>query len=177
MARAPGWIRRHLVLCGVGVVLAVFLFFTAVLFVWPATDAPQRVDAVVVLGGSGDRLQQGFSLVRAGYAHVLVVSDHEEAPCPRSTDRRRVICFDPDPATTQGEARAVARMAATYHWTRLLIVPSTPQTTRARIRFDRCYPGTALYDPVSPGGLGEWIYSIAYEWVALGKALVLQRGC
>jgi hypothetical protein len=57
------------------------------------------------------------------------------------------------------------------------VVPSIPQTTRARIRFDRCYRGTLLFDPASPGGVGEWIRNVVYEWGALAKALTLQRGC
>jgi hypothetical protein len=178
MARRPLWVRRHPVLVGVvAVVVVVFLTLTAVLFVFPATNAPGRVDAVVVLGGSGDRLGKGLALVREGYAPVLLVSDHQEAPCLPDTRRYRVICFNPDPATTQGEAEEVGRIASERHWRSLLVVPSIPQTTRARVRIDRCFHGTVLFDPVSPGGIGEWIFSLAYEWGALVKAFTLQRAC
>jgi uncharacterized SAM-binding protein YcdF (DUF218 family) len=88
-----------------------------------------------------------------------------------------IICFIPHPLTTQGEARAVARLARTHNWRQIILVPGIPQTTRARIRFDRCYHGTLLFDPASPGGLGEWIHNVIYEWGALIKALALQRGC
>ena len=164
----------------VGVVAAVvvaFLVLTAVLFVFPATNAPQRVDAVVVLGGSGDRLGKALTLVREGYAPVLLVSDHQEAPCLPDTRRYRVVCFNPDPATTQGEAEEVGRIASAHHWDRLLVVSSIPQTTRARIRIDRCFHGTVLFDPVSPGGIAQWFFSLAYEWGALIKAFTLQRSC
>lgn len=161
----------------VAVLVVAFVVATLVLFVRPSTDAPRRVDAVVVLGGSGDRVAKGLTLARAGYAPVLVVSDHDQAPCPASWPGVRVLCFDPDPASTQGEAEDVARLAARHHWESLLVVPSVPQTTRARIRFDRCYHGTVLFDPSSPGGVGEWLYNLAYEWGALTKAMVWQRSC
>jgi len=167
----------HRVLIGSALVLLIaFLTLTAVLFVWPATNAPQRVNAIVVLGGSGDRVAKGVALARAGYAPMLLISDHDEAPCPKSEDHFQVICFNPDPPNTQVEARYLARVADARHWHRLLVVPSVPQTTRARIRLKRCYKGTLLFDPASPGGIGTWIYSIAYEWGSLLKALV-QRGC
>lgn len=159
-----------LLLCG-------FLVATALLFVWPATNAPERVNAIVVLGGSGPRWQKGLALAREGYAPVLVLSDHPEAPCPKSWRTVRVICINPTPASTRGEAREVSQMAAEYRWNRLLVVTSIPQTTRARIRLDRCYQGTMLFDPVVPGGFGEWVYNLAYEWGALVKALVWQRAC
>lgn len=54
-----------------GVMIAVVLTLTAVFFVWPSTNAPRRSDAIVVLGGSGPRLQKGLALARAGYAPYL----------------------------------------------------------------------------------------------------------
>ncbi len=177
MARA-GRLRRHRVLIGVLVVLVVaFLALTAVLFVWPATNAPRRVDAIVVLGGSGDRIAKGLALARDGYAPFLVISDHDEAPCPKGPPGVRVICFNPNPASTQGEAEAVARMATDHRWDSLIVVSSIPQTTRARIRFDRCFNGSLLFVPTSPGGLSQWLYGVVYEWGALAKALTIQRGC
>ena len=67
-----------------------------------------------------------------------------------------MICFSPVPDTTQGEAREVAKLARSYDWRQIIVVPGTPQTTRARIRFARCYHGTLLFDPASPGnGKGD----------------------
>ncbi len=174
------WTRRSRALMATATVLVVaFLVLTAVLFVWPATNAPQRVNAIVVLSGSpwSSRWQRGLGLARDGYAPVLVRSDPLWTPCPRGPARVEVICFDPDPATTQGEAVDVARIAAEHHWHRLLVVTIVTQTTRARIRFERCYHGAVLFSAVSPRGVAGWLFNVAYEWGALGKALVLQRGC
>ena len=172
------WTRRHRVLVGtLAALIVAFLVFTLVLFVRPATNAPERVDAIVVLGGSGDRVQKGLTLARDGYAPVLVVSNTWPNPCPKAPAGVQVICFTPNPASTRGEARAVARLAAVHHWQRLLLIPSVPQTTRARIRFARCFHGVLLFDPASPGGLGQWLLNVPYEWAALTKALIFQRGC
>ena len=158
-------------------IVVVILLLTAVLFVWPSTSGPRRSNAIVVLGGSGLRVQKGLALARAGYAPNLVISITPLVPCPRPPNQVKVICFVPDPLTTQGEARAVAKLAHEHHWRQMIVVSSVPQTTRARIRLDRCYHGALLFDPVGPGGLGAWMYGIVYEWGALAKALTLQRGC
>jgi len=168
---------RRIILIAIAALLALFLVLTAVLFVWPATNAPRRSDAIVVLGGSGPRIQKGLALARAGYAPYLVISGYDRATCPPSPPGVSVICFMPHPGTTQGEARAVAKLARADKWHQIIVVSGTPQTTRARIRFDRCYHGTLLFDPASPGGLGEWIHNVVYEWGALVKAATLQRGC
>jgi uncharacterized SAM-binding protein YcdF (DUF218 family) len=172
---------RRNVFVTLGVLITSCLVLTAILFVWPATNAPRRSDAIVVLNGSGPRLQKGFALARAGYAPYLVISILSRADggqCPTASPAGvSIICFAPNPSTTQGEARAVAVMARTHDWHQLIVIPAVPQTTRARLRFDRCYHGTLLFDPASPGGFGAWIHNVVYEWGALTKALILQRGC
>jgi uncharacterized SAM-binding protein YcdF (DUF218 family) len=172
----PRWILRRC-LATFCVMIVILLTLTAVLFVWPSTNAPRRSDAIVVLGGSGPRLQKGLALARAGYAPYLAVSGGNHTACPSPTHGVQVICFAPHPDTTQGEARATTRLAHAHDWQQIVVVSGTPQTTRARIRFDRCYHGALLFDPVSPGSLDSWVHNVIYEWGALAKALTLQRGC
>jgi hypothetical protein len=78
------------------------------------------------------------------------------------------------PAPTQRRERRGRRQ---YHWHQIIVVSGTPQTTRARIRFDRCYHGTLLFDPADPAGVASWIHNVVYEWAALIKAETIQRGC
>jgi hypothetical protein len=161
--------------------LAAFVLFaaaTARLFVFPATDQPRRADAIVMFDGGPDRRARAFELARAGYAPVLVVSIPGETMCPTAAAPSgvRLICFRPDPSTTQGESRETARLAQRYGWDEVLLVVGRQQDTRARIRLGRCFDGRILVDTVSHPLL-HWPYAVVYEWGALAKALVWQRDC
>jgi uncharacterized SAM-binding protein YcdF (DUF218 family) len=145
------------------------------LFVYPAKDAPGDVDAIVVLGGDPRRLTLGLKLAAEGYSPTLLVSTSPET-CPAPPARVRVVCFQPHPATTQGEARYVASAAMKNNWKKLIVVSSVDQTTRARIRFKRCTNVEVRYVP-SATPVQDLPFRIAYEWGALAKALLLQRGC
>ena len=171
----PHRLRRNLI--ALVVIFALFLTLTAVLFVFPSRNAPRRSNAIVVLGGSGPRLQKGLALAHAGYAPNQVLSGYSRSTCPTTPHGVEVICFIPHPGTTQGEAREIAKLAGERDWRQIIVVSGIPQTTRARLRITRCYHGTLLFDPASPGGLGGWVHNVIYEWGALIKALTLQRGC
>lgn len=166
------------------VLLAVVVCFCAVsvrLFIWPAAGMPAHVDAVVVLGGQGDRLGKGLTLVQQGRAPVLVVSEGLPILVPASVCAARdqsykVICFQPDPGTTQGEAESVGRLGKRYGWHSVALITTPDQDTRARIRFDRCFAGQ-VYVVTTPLAASAWPHQIAYQWGALFKALIVQRSC
>ncbi len=161
------------------VVVLMFVAVTARLFVWPAQGMPPRVSAIVLLAGPGDRLDVALDLARQRRAAVLVVSQGQHGyggPCPAVTPGVQLICFEPDPGNTRGEAEFVGRLAGQYHWTSVVLVTSRAQDTRARLVMRRCFAGSVY---VVTGTLppGDWPYQIAYEWGALFKSLVLYRGC
>jgi hypothetical protein len=168
------------VVAAVLVVLA-FVALTLRLFVYPNLDAPQRSDAIVVLGGNGaGPFDEGVSLARQGYAPTLVFSLVPAYSCEPALVRlpaERVECFRANPLTTQGEARSIAHLAAVEHWHRIIVVMPTTQATRARLRIGRCYHGEVLEVGVTPAGPWAWMRGIVYEWGALAKALVLQPDC
>ncbi|MEX5707183.1 YdcF family protein [Parafrankia sp. FMc6] len=170
--------RRRITVLGIlGVVSVMFLGATFRLFVHPRRDSPAPVDAIVMFAGSPGRLEHAVSLAVAGYAPTLAVSvPTADDPCPPAIPNVEVICFAPDPVTTQGESRWVAAAAARYDWKSVLVITSTSQTTRARLRLGRCYSGQVLMSPVAPSK-SMWPYMIAYEWAAMGKALIFQRDC
>jgi sugar/nucleoside kinase (ribokinase family) len=162
------------------VVIALFLGATARLFLWPPTDAPTRVDAVVALGGDPGqrRAQQAIALVAAGFAPVAVISlgGRRAVACPHHSDQVHVICFRAKPLDTRGEAEYVAGLARRRHWNQLIVVSERSQTTRARLLFERCTSAHLHMVPVGDPG-SHLLYDVAYEWGALTKALVLERSC
>jgi DUF218 domain len=161
------------------VVVVVLAFGAARLFVWPAQGMPTRVSAIVMLAGPGDRLSVALGLARQHRAPVLVVSQGQHGyggPCPAATPGVTLVCFEPDPGNTRGEAEFVGRLAKRDHWTSVVLVTSRSQDTRARIVVGRCFGGSiyVVTGSLPPSG---WPYQIAYGWGALFKALVLYRSC
>jgi uncharacterized SAM-binding protein YcdF (DUF218 family) len=87
-----------------------------------------------------------------------------------------VLCFQPDPATTQGEAEATARLARQYDWHSIVLLTTPDQTWRAELRFRRCYSGS-IYGVTTRLPLHLWPFQIAYQWAATAKAELVSRSC
>ena len=156
-----------------------FVLVTARLFVWPALGMPTHVSAIVLLAGPGDRLSVAERLAREHRAPLLVISQGQHGyggQCPTPTPGVKLICFDPDPGNTRGEAEFAGRLAKKYHWTSVVLVTTRAQDTRARILAGRCFDGS-VFAVAGSLPLGDWPYQIAYEWGALFKAVVLYRSC
>jgi hypothetical protein len=171
--------RWHKVLIALAAVFFAVCAATARLFIWPVQGMPPRVDAIVMLDSPGRPLSVAVRLAAQHRAPFLVVSQGTPAsrdPCPRPVPGVTLICFHPSPATTQGEAEFVGRLARKSHWQSIAVVTITPQDSRARLRVERCFAGQ-VYVVTAPIRLSTWPYQIAYEWGALVKALVVQRGC
>lgn len=154
---------------------------TVRLFIWPDRGMPAHVSAIVMLNGPGDRLGTALDLAWQHRAPFVVISRGSPywghgSVCAPSIPHVQVICFDPSPATTRGEAELVERLARKYHWTSLVLVTLTPQDTRARLRVERCFAGPVYVVTTSPSWY-VWPYEIAYEWAATVKALIFQRSC
>jgi hypothetical protein len=159
--------------------VVLFCAVTARLLVWPAQGMPARVSAIVMLAGPGDRLPVALELAREHRAPVLVVSRGWQGyagPCPPPIRGVKLICFDPNPGTTQGEAEALGRLARQFNWNSVVLVTTTTQDTRARIMAERCFGGST-YVVTAPLPVSSWPYQIAYGWGALLKALVVDRTC
>jgi uncharacterized SAM-binding protein YcdF (DUF218 family) len=172
----PVWRR---VLAAVAVVIVVLGVLTARLLVWPAQGMPPRVSAIVMLAGPGDRLPVALRLAREHRAPVLVVSRGWHGyggPCPAPVSGVKLICFDPDPGTTRGEAEVLGRLAKQFRWSSVVLVTTRTQDTRARLIAERCFGGST-YVVTAPLPPGSWPYQIAYGWGALLKALVVSRDC
>jgi uncharacterized SAM-binding protein YcdF (DUF218 family) len=161
-------------------VIVVLAALTARLFVWPPVNSPQKADAILVMAGDGPRVQNALALVREGYAPLLVVSGGIAYPrglCGSTYYGARVICFVPQPYTTQGEAEFFGRLAEKDHLDSVIVVSGRAQTVRARLRLTRCFNGKVLMDPAPASSFWSGAYLVFYEWGALLKALTLQRSC
>jgi uncharacterized SAM-binding protein YcdF (DUF218 family) len=183
-AKRTNWAHSRLwrrALVGVLVLVLAFAVATARIFVWPARGMPSRVDAIVVLAGPGDRLPVALQLAAERKAPVLLISLGHLGygglcPAASSAPKVKIICFDPDPADTRGEAEFAARLARRHGWRSVVLVTVAEQATRARILIRRCYSG-AVYVVTASQAWYQWPYQIAYGWGALFKALLLERAC
>jgi hypothetical protein len=172
--------RRHWRSVAIALVIAVSAA-TLRLFIWPDQGMPERVSAIVMLNGTGDRLTTALDLAWQHRAPFVVISRGSQAfghggDCAPPIPHVTVICFDPNPSTTKGEAEFVGRLAGKYRWQSVALVTTTPQDSRARLRVGRCFAGP-VYVVTAPLSLSAWPYEIAYEWAATVKAYIFQRSC
>lgn len=138
--------RRHPVLTGISALIVAWLIACYFFFIDPAVDHPKHADAVVVLGGTPDRLPVGQKLVSQGVAPILVVSN-SPSPANASANKKcktairpSTICFVPSPDDTRGEARAIAKLTAQHAWKSIVVVTSTYHITRARVLVQQTTP-------------------------------------
>ena len=173
-------VGRHPLLAGIVLVVAVFLALTAILFVWPATDSPQRVDAILSLNGPNEAAREAVavSLAEKGYAHVLLFSrggGGNDTPCPK-VQGVVVVCFDDAANNTRGEAQFAARYAEQHHFDSLMIVPGRPQVSRAHLLMERCFSGKIVVVAAS-APLLDSSDNVLHEWGGFLDTLLVQRGC
>jgi uncharacterized SAM-binding protein YcdF (DUF218 family) len=171
------WGRR--VLVTLAVLFTLFCGVTARLFIWPTTGMPARVDAIVVPGGQGNRIATAIALAGQGRARYLVLSEGGYVPpqlCGAQVGSATVLCFMPNPDTTQGEAEGTARLTKEYGFRSIVLVTTPDQTWRAELRFGRCYSGK-IYAVTTPLAKHLWPLMIAYQWGATFKAEIVNRGC
>lgn len=159
----------------------------------PATPADRTptADAVVMFaGGRGERLEQAQQLVLDGHADLLVIPNGMAPQWPAanrlcaSSDlfggRRdiEVICPRPEPGTTQGEARLIARLAADRGWESVIAVTSSYHLRRAELLLDRCFDGAITAVSAHPRlGVVSWPRVILHEWGGHLQARTLRRTC
>ena len=140
---------------------------------------PSRTDAIIELGGPGDRDGAALSLARRNLHPIGQSTTELEAGtnlCLPTTAGVTVLCFSPDPGTTRGEARSIAQLALQYRWDSVILVTSTDQALRARLRVSRCFPGD-VYVSTTPPPVIDWLYLVPYQWAAFVKALFIETTC
>ena len=151
------------------------------LFVWPDLRAlPQRVDAIIELGGPGERDPTAITLALEHRAPMLVQSttadEERDGGCLPNIPDVTVLCFHPDPETTRGEARRIGQLAERFHWKSVILVTTRDHVWRAKLRVSRCFPGEVYVVP-APLPAYDWLWVIPYQWGATAKALTVERSC
>jgi len=105
------------------------------------TRSSRHADVIVSLDGDRPRrLRKAVELAAGGVAPTLVVVRAEESAPELLTAGDlpfEVLSVVPDPSSTRGEARAVARLARERGWRRILVVTSSYHVPRARLIFQR----------------------------------------
>jgi uncharacterized SAM-binding protein YcdF (DUF218 family) len=186
------WVSRHVVLLMVLLIvcdtLVIFAAATYELFVSPHYDPVRKSDAIVVVAGGPLRLKKGIELVDQGVAPLLIVSNPKGVWAYKEESRHlcdgyggkrpfEVVCFDPSPESTQGEARFVKRIAAARQLRSIIVVTSYFHVTRARIEMRRCYKGRLAVIGTPLNNIWKEPYYVAMEWPKLVYAETLNRGC
>jgi uncharacterized SAM-binding protein YcdF (DUF218 family) len=176
--------RRKIIVAAPAVLLVLaFGFVTARLFVWPElTQLPAQADAIVELGGPGDRDSEALALAREYRPRFLIRSSFLVRPAALSTacfppmEGVTVLCIHAEPRTTRGEAEYIRRLAAEYHWRSVILVTTPDQAWRARLWVTRCFDGD-VYVSTTGLPLSGWLRQIPYQWGATVKALTVERTC
>jgi uncharacterized SAM-binding protein YcdF (DUF218 family) len=176
--------RRKRLRSIVAALLIVVLGFGAATVHWlvmPRQGIPSHVDAIVMLNGPGDRLETALNLAWAHRAPVIVISRGSRywghgSVCAPKIPRVTVICFDPSPPTTRGEAEFAGRLARRYHWRSIALVAVASQDTVARLRVGSCFSGK-IYVINASLPASQWPYEIVHEWGSTLKAFFTQRSC
>jgi hypothetical protein len=173
--------RWRSVIVALVIILAGFSAATVHWLVMPQQGMPSHVDAIVMLNGPGDRLETALNLAWAHRAPVIVISRGSRywgrgSVCAPKIPRVTVICFDPSPPTTRGEAEFAGRLAKRFHWHSIVLVAVAPQDTVARLRVGSCFSGK-IYVINASLPASQWPNEIVHEWESTLKAFLTQRTC
>ncbi|MDN4490675.1 ElyC/SanA/YdcF family protein [Demequina sp. SYSU T00068] len=173
------------------VVAALALIACLPLYAFPASDEPRAVDAVYVIGPpTGTRMALAEQMIADGLADTLVVSLVEDDATERAAMERAaelcdapdawgftVLCSQPEPFTTRGEARWMRELVESYGWESVAVITIRPHLTRTRVITERCWDGDIAYiDSGESLAPWYWAYQLAYQTAGFVK-VALQDGC
>lgn len=164
-----------IVFLGVGVVLAW-------LTVNPRVDPAPQVDALLVLYTEDAVYERAVELANEGVTDLLIVSqprgaDDQLCGSPRTDVEAEIVCFDPEPVTTQGEAIIGSALARERGVENLGVLTFENHLERARVVVSRCWDSELhLYEFHRDFSAAKHAYHVVYGVAAFGKTL-LTPGC
>ncbi len=172
--QTTGW-----VVLGIGVVLA-SLSVAFVRFLLPTDDVPLDPDVVVVLGGAGaERAELGIELAER-YDAQLVLSSSAAVFGARQgySCQRDAICIKPEPESTRGEAREIARLSEQEGWEHVTVATSAFHTSRSRFLFRQCLGGrVTVVGAVTEGKPRTTPSLVLREGLGVLAGATVQRAC
>lgn len=150
----------------------------------PPVSTDPKGDAVVVhAGGRGERLRRALELIQAGAAPTLVIMGGSSEKWPEARQLCgqmapfEVLCPEPKPGSTLGEAQALAVLAAANGWESVVAVTSDYHLRRAHLLDRKCSPGLAVHGAAAASDLPTitWLARVGREMIALVDAAL--TGC
>ncbi len=174
--KAPARHRFFTLLVGVALITIGLLAVTARTVIFPREDPAAQSDAIIVLGGlnSAVVVARAVELAKSGYSSHVLISDafggdtrpthlcQRTVPVPGTAIS--VECFNPQPATTGGEAEAIAHFAARRGWTSVIVVTASYHVSRARVQVSQCYTGhLAVVGARQQMDTSDWAYQFLYQ--------------
>jgi uncharacterized SAM-binding protein YcdF (DUF218 family) len=146
----------------------------------PTADHPTGDAVVVHAGGRGERLRLALELMENEAAPTLVIMGGSVDHWPTAqrlcgqTFPFEVLCPDPLPGTTLGEARVLAALVGDRQWKTVVAVTSDYHLRRAHFLDQKCNPGVVVHGVAATSELPTltWLARIGREMVALIEAAV-----
>lgn len=170
----------------VGALAMLWALVTIRLVVFPRYDQPERADAIVILGPVDRwRVDLAERLVDEGVANVIAMpawtDGFTDSHCHWDRDDVETICFEPEPATTQGEAKWTKEQIAARGWRTVVVITVDAHVERARFIFDGCVGDDASMlvtgQPPPNAGLRFYTHHLLYQSGAFVKAIFITPGC
>lgn len=137
------------------------LVCTAVLVHPQVTEDPEPADALFVLGPADPkRVEVAKKLMDDGKAPVVVYATPdpvdgtwpsdadfiEKRPyCHKKNQPYEVICFKPNPSTTQGEGMKLRELAQERGWDNVIVLTYRPHVARSQLIIGRCFDGNTQW--------------------------------
>lgn len=155
------WVRILIVVAAlVAVYLARGLWLAPIGTFLVVEDPLRPAEAVVPLAGGWERILYASTLLRAGYADQLLITDmplskdHPDSSSFAELSKQDARDFGvPEDAitkvpgtasTTYGEAQNIRRLAETEGWRSLTVVTSPSHTRRSQILFQDAFRGSSV---------------------------------
>ena len=114
--------------------------------------------------------------VNPRYAEIAGLACYADVESLPAVPDVRIMCFHPDPNTTQGEAQFIGDLGRALGWTSVILVTTPDQAWRAKLRVERCFDGE-VFVATTPLPPCLWVKYVPYQWGASARALLVQRSC